>query len=207
MGFTVRHEKGHQVGYFRSRSIILTTSFYLLNFSVFILFCCYLQLCFLFYLYCFLIMFLIFDEFADKYSVILNLNLVNGPDLTKILKVKIFVHKDGQLRAAHLILSYYPISSSFQAPRYVIKATDIRLHQINIVVLGFLDASLVPEGVQQALLPFQHMAEEEVTPSQLAIKDEEQVVEVLDSMDDFEVFNQPQSPKAPAGDFSHLPPA
>ena len=58
-------------------------------------------------------MFLIFDEFADKYSAILNLNLINERDLTKILKVKIFVHKDGQLRAAHLILGYDPISSSF----------------------------------------------------------------------------------------------
>ena len=40
-------------------------------------------------------MFLIFDEFADKYSTILNLNLINERDLTKILKVEIFVHKDG----------------------------------------------------------------------------------------------------------------
>ena len=33
------------------------------------------------------------------------------------------------------------------------------------------------------------------------------MVEVSDFEDDFEVFNQPQSPKVPAGDFSHLPPA
>ena len=51
------------------------------------------------------------------------------------------------------------------------------------------------------------MAEEETTPSQPAIKEEEQMVEVLDSEDNFEVFNQPQSLEAPAGDFSHLPPA
>ena len=31
------------------------------------------------------------------------------------------------------------------------------------------------------------------------------MVEVLDSEDDFEVFNRPQSPEAPAGDFSYLP--
>ena len=150
-------------------------------------------------------MFFIFDEFANKYSAIPNLNLVNEPDLTKILKAEIFVHKDRQLRAAHLILSYDPISSSFQEPKYAIKVKDIRLHQINIVVLGFLDAGPVLEGIQQAVLPFQHMAKEEETPSQLAIKEEEQVVEVLDSEDDFEIFNQPQSPEAPAGDFSHLP--
>ena len=51
------------------------------------------------------------------------------------------------------------------------------------------------------------MAEEETTPSQPSIKEEEQMVEVLDSEDNFEVFNQPQSLEAPAGDFSHLPPA
>lgn len=132
-------------------------------------------------------MFLIFDEFADKYSAISNLNLVNEPNLTKILKAKIFVHRDTQLKAGHLNLGYDPISSSFQVPKYMIKAKDIRLHQINIVVPGFLDSGPVPEGVQQAELPFQHMTEEEVTPSQLAIKEEEQVVEVSDSKD---VFNQ-----------------
>ena len=58
-------------------------------------------------------MFLIFDEFDDKYYAIPNLNLVNELDLTKILKAEIFVHKDGQLRVAHLILGYDPISSSF----------------------------------------------------------------------------------------------
>ena len=63
----------------------------------------------------------------------------------------------------------------------------------------------VPEGVQQAILLFQHTAEEEATPSQLAIKEEEQVVEVSDSEGGFEVFNQPQSPKAPTGDFNDLP--
>ena len=50
------------------------------------------------------------------------------------------------------------------------------------------------------------MVEEEATPSQPAIKEEEQMVEVLDSKENFEVFNQPQSLEIPAGDFSHLPP-
>ena len=45
------------------------------------------------------------DDFVDKYSTIPNFGLVNEPDLTKILKAKIFLHKDGQLRAAHLILN------------------------------------------------------------------------------------------------------
>ena len=90
----------------------------------------------------------IFDKFADKYSAILNLNLVNEPDLTKILKAEIFVHKDGQLRVTHLILGYDPMSSSFQAPKYMIKARDPLLHQINIAVLSFLVTGPAPEGMQ-----------------------------------------------------------
>ena len=134
---------------------------------------------------------MVFGEFADKYSAIPNFSLINKPDLTRILKSEIFVHKDGQLRVAHLILSYKPLSSSFQAPKYVIKARDPCLHQINIVVPGFLVIGPVPEGIQQVELPFQHIAEEEATPSQPIIKKEEQVVKVSDSEDKFEVFNQP----------------
>lgn len=80
----------------------------------------------------------------DKYFAIPNFSLVNKLDLTSILKVEIFMHIDGQLRTAHIILSYNPISSSFQAPKYVIKAKDHRLQQINIAVPGFL-AGTPPE--------------------------------------------------------------
>ena len=110
------------------------------------------------------------------------------------------------MRAAHLILGYEPLPSNFQAPKYVIKARDQRLQQINITVSGFLVTGLIPKGVQQVELPFQHITEEEATPSQPIIKEEEQVVEVLDSEDEFEVFNQPQCLKPPTGDFSHFPP-
>ena len=37
--------------------------------------------------------------------------------LDKILKAEVFVHTDSQLKAAHLILDYIPISSNFQAPK------------------------------------------------------------------------------------------
>ena len=96
---------------------------------------------------------LTFGKFANKYSAIPNLNLVNEPDLTKILKAEIFVHTDRQLRASHLIIGCDPISFSFQAPKYMIKAKDPRLHQINIAVLGFL-VGLALEGVQQMELSF-----------------------------------------------------
>ncbi|XP_075635439.1 peptide chain release factor PrfB1, chloroplastic-like isoform X2 [Castanea sativa] len=128
---------------------------------------------------------------SDKHSTVLNLNLVNQPNLDKVLKAEVFVHMDGQLRAAHLILGYDLISSSFQAPKCMIKVKDRRLRLINVAVPGFLNPGLVLEGAQQVELPFHFTAEEEATPSQLAIKEEEEVVEVSDSEDDFEVFNQP----------------
>ena len=138
---------------------------------------------------CFLTILLVFDEFADKHSATLNFGLVNELDLTKILKVEIFVHTDGQLRAAHLILNYNLLPSSFQAPKYVIKARDPHLHQINITVPDFFILGPFPTGVQQVELLFQHVAEEEATPSQPMIKEEEQVVEVSNFEDEFEVFN------------------
>ena len=51
--------------------------------------------------------------FADKYSAILNFSLVNELDLNKVLKAEVFVHTDGQLRAAHLIFGYTLLSSNF----------------------------------------------------------------------------------------------
>ena len=50
----------------------------------------------------------VFDGFTDKHSAVPNFNLVNKADLMKILKAEIFIHKDGQLRVAHLILYYDP---------------------------------------------------------------------------------------------------
>ena len=87
-----------------------------------------LQVISLFYPRCFLTTFLVFGEFVDKHFAIPNLSLVNKPDLMKILKAEIFVHTDGQLRTAHLILGYNPLSSSVQLPKCVIKEKDSLLH-------------------------------------------------------------------------------
>ena len=59
-----------------------------------------------------LLFFFLPNGFA-KHAAIPNFNLVNQSSLDKILKDEVFVHSDGQLRAAHLILGYYPLSSSF----------------------------------------------------------------------------------------------
>lgn len=145
------------------------------------------------------------DGFTNKYTAIPSQNLVNQLDLNKILKVKVFVYKDRQLRSAHLTLSYNSLSSSFQVPKCVIRGIDKCLHLINIAVPDFLNLDLALEGVQQIELPFYFATEEEATPSQPIIKEEAEVAEVSDFEDDFKVVNQPQSPEALTEDFSSLP--
>ena len=94
--------------------------------------------------------------------------------LNKILKAEVFVHTDGQLKAAHLILDYITISSSFQALKFQIKARDPRLHLINIVVSSFLNPGSGPQGVLKVkpLLPCK--AEDEATPSQPTTREEKE---------------------------------
>ena len=95
-----------------------------------------------------------------------------------------FVHTNGQLRVAHLILDYIPISKSFQAPKCIIKARNPRLHQISVAAPDFLTTdpipegtlttTLIPEGIPRVALPSQHIAEEEATSSQPATKEKEE---------------------------------
>ncbi|KAK9997119.1 hypothetical protein SO802_021805 [Lithocarpus litseifolius] len=139
----------------------------------------------------------------NKNIAVPNFNLVNHQSLDKILQAEVFVHKDGQLRAAHLILEYTPLLSSFQAPKCQIKARDPRLHQISIAVPSFLVIDPILEGVPKVDLPFLRTAKEAATPSQPAIKEEEEVVDISESKDDFEVFNYLQSLEVPTEDPSH----
>lgn len=97
-------------------------------------------------------------NFVDKHFTALNLNLVNEPDLMRTLQFEIFVHSDEQLRVAHVILGYKPISTSFQDPKYVIKAKDSWLHKINVAVPGFL-AGPPPEGTHRVELSSQRLVE------------------------------------------------
>ena len=87
---------------------------------------------------------LCFNGFADIHSTTHLLRLVNRTSLDRILQSEVYVNEaDGQLRAAHLILGYTPISLAFQAPKCVIKAKDSRLHRISVAYEGFV----VPEGI------------------------------------------------------------
>ena len=80
------------------------------------------------------------------------------------MKSQIFVIDDGQLRAAHLILDYEPLSKTFQEVNNAIKANDYRLARIDVSQPHFLvpyDLPLVnhpiPQGVPLATQPIQQV--------------------------------------------------
>ena len=129
-----------------------------------------------------------------------------------------FLHEDGQLRTAHLILGYKPISISFQAPKCVIKAKDPRQHCISIAVLGFLlpKGILILEGalVTQPILegnpkvaPSSQHPTSEATSSQPTNKEgdeeveekEKEIADISDSNNLYKEFNQPSSPVTSTG--------
>ena len=107
--------------------------------------------------------------------------------------------------------------SSFQAPKCAIKAKDPRLHWISVATPGFLIISPIPkgvlttepipEGIPKVALPFQRATEEEAIPSQPSNMEEEEVVEIFESEDDFKVFCCLQSFVVPIEDFSYSPSA
>ena len=64
--------------------------------------------------------------------------------LDKILRSEVYINEaDSQLRVAHLILGYTPISRAIQAPRCVIRAKDPWLYLISVAYEWFM----VPEGI------------------------------------------------------------
>ena len=110
--------------------------------------------------------------------------------------------ENNQLRVAHLILGYTPISCAFQVPKCVIKAHDSRLHRIYVTVEGFLlpEGASILEGVP-LVGPFSsHPVVEEKKEK---AEKEEEVIELGSSEDEFEVFNQAQSTESPFGDLGN----
>ena len=114
---------------------------------------------------------------------------------------------DDQLRVAHLILRYTPISRAFQAPRCVIRAKDPRLHRISVANEEFV----VSEGISlPKSTPFTQslpVATLSVGVSSLSpiLQEEEEgkeeqeeqgFMDLTESVDECEVFNQPLSPKS-----------
>ena len=89
----------------------------------------------------------------DEHYTALNKNFVNFPELNRILKSKIFLQKDGQLRAVHMILGFTPISKHFQSPKHMTRAKDPRLALIDVAILGFLLTEPPPTRTQDTQLP------------------------------------------------------
>ena len=84
--------------------------------------------------------------------------------LNYLLRSQIFVNDDRQLRAAHLILDYEPISRTFLDIDNSIKVNDYRLARIDVSKLGFLALHdlppvdhLIPQGIPFAAQPLQQM--------------------------------------------------
>ena len=96
---------------------------------------------------------------------------------------------DNQLRAAHLILGYTPISRVFQEPKCVIKAHDPCLQRICVAVEGFLlpEGASIPEGVP---LVGSSSSRPVVEEGDEKTENEEEVVKLGLSKDEFEVFNR-----------------
>ena len=126
--------------------------------------------------------------------------------LDRILQSEVYVNElDGQLRAAHLILGYTPISRAFQAPKCVIRAKDPRLHRISVAYEGFVVPKGIPLPKYSPLsqpLPIATLAAGETSlPLILQVEEEEEAeqeeegfVDLTEFTDDFEVFNQLSPP-------------
>lgn len=89
----------------------------------------------------------------------------------------------------------------------MIKAKDARLPLISVATPGFLTIGPIPKGVFEVTLLAQHTAGE-ATPSQPIIKEEEEeeVVNLSDFENNFEVFNLSSPLEVLAGELSVLPP-
>ena len=81
------------------------------------------------------------------------------PALNYLLRSEIYVTADGQLRAAHLVLGYQPLTHSFQAIGHAIKVGSPRLARIDVSKPKFLAQRDLPPvvllGVRDPLLALQ----------------------------------------------------
>ena len=85
---------------------------------------------------------------ANEYHTAPAKHLVNFKDLNRIFRSEIFLHRDGQLRATHVILGYKPSTKRFQSPKNIIKAKDSRLVLIDVAIPGFLLTKPSSKGIR-----------------------------------------------------------
>ena len=147
------------------------------------------------------------NDIVDPNSTTPSLRLVNKASLDRILQSEVYVNElDGQLRAVHLILRYTSISRVFQALRCVIRAKDPQLHRISVAYEGFVVPKGIPLPRHTPLtqpLPVATLSTRVPSPSPiLQVEEEEEeeqeeegFVDLIESTDDFEIFNQPSPPK------------
>ena len=93
-----------------------------------------------------------------------RISLINMPTLNYLLRSQIFVNDDEQLRAAHLILDYKPISRTFLDTGNSIRANDYRLAHIDVSRPHFLAHHNLPsvahpilQGIPLAAQPLQQV--------------------------------------------------
>ena len=93
-----------------------------------------------------------------------RISLINVSVLNYLLRYQIFVNNNGQLRTAHLILDYEPISRTFLDVGNSIRANDYRLARIELSRPGFLALHdlppvnhPIPQGIPLAAQPLQQV--------------------------------------------------
>ena len=107
---------------------------------------------------------LVFLCLTNKEQVTPRISLINIPALNYLLRSQIFVNDDGQIRAAHLVLDYEPLSRSFQDVDNAIRANDYRLAHIDVSRPRFLAPHdlppidhPIPQGVPLTAQPIQQV--------------------------------------------------
>jgi len=144
---------------------------------------------------------LLLDVSADKNRVAPRLSFTSVQALNYLLRSEIFVSEDRQLRAAHLILDYEPLSRIFQDIGQAIRTGSSRLAQIDISKPGFLAWRdlppvflLIPQNLPPTSLPLPQILPEvaiipkkEIASSRLSLEEE------IDKFN-FEEENNPRAP-------------
>ena len=77
-------------------------------------------------------------SFSEKRATAKRRSLVNFELLNQVLRSEIFLHKDVQFQAVHVILGFVPISNRFQKSKHVIKARDSHLALVDVAIEGFI---------------------------------------------------------------------
>ena len=127
---------------------------------------------------------ILFSCLTDKTQVNPQISLIDIPALNYLLRSQIFVNDDGQLRVAHLILDYEPISRTFLDVGNTIRANDYHLAHIDVSRPHFLTPHdlppvdhPIPQGIPLAAQPLQQVplgqaVAEEGTASSSSLEEE-----------------------------------